>query len=92
MEGYLISDVLQAALTTAFLVTAPMLFTGMAVGVVISILQAATQINEVTLVFIPKMFFVGLVIWMTGGWMYEQLLILVALISQTIDQISQGGI
>ena len=47
-------DIARAALVTALLVAAPPLLTGLLVGLVISILQAATQVQEQTLTFIPK--------------------------------------
>ncbi|MBI4292276.1 MAG: flagellar biosynthesis protein FliQ [Betaproteobacteria bacterium] len=59
----------QQALEVALLISAPMLLTALVVGLVVSVLQAATQINEMTLSFIPKLvaMFVALVI--TGPWM-----------------------
>jgi flagellar biosynthetic protein FliQ len=59
----------QQALEVALLISAPMLVTALVVGLVVSVLQAATQINEMTLSFIPKLvaMFVALVI--TGPWM-----------------------
>ncbi|MFO0748842.1 MAG: flagellar biosynthetic protein FliQ [Myxococcota bacterium] len=68
-----IGDLLTQTITTIFMMAAPVLFAGLAVGFLISIFQAATQINEVTLVFIPKMFVTGLVLWLAGSWMFEQL-------------------
>jgi len=47
-------DMGRAAIVTTLLVAGPVLLTGLAVGLVISILQAATQIQEQTLTFIPK--------------------------------------
>lgn len=68
-----IGDLLTQTITTIFMMAAPVLFAGLVVGFLISIFQAATQINEVTLVFIPKMFVTGLVLWLAGGWIFEQL-------------------
>jgi flagellar biosynthesis protein FliQ len=48
------SDLLRQALTLALIVSAPMLLIGLATGVIISILQAVTQIQEQTLSFVPK--------------------------------------
>jgi len=47
-------DIGRSGVVTAVLVAAPLLFTGLAVGVLISIIQAATQIQEQTLIFVPK--------------------------------------
>jgi flagellar biosynthesis protein FliQ len=62
----------EAIKTTIFL-AGPMLFAAMAIGIVISILQAITQINEATLTFIPKMVAVVLVLVIMAPWMMEVL-------------------
>jgi flagellar biosynthetic protein FliQ len=62
----------EAIKTTIFL-AGPMLFAAMAIGIVISILQAITQINEATLTFIPKMIAVVLVLVVMAPWMMEVL-------------------
>jgi flagellar biosynthetic protein FliQ len=47
-------DVVRSALFLALLISAPMLLIGMAVGIIISLFQAVTQIQEQTLTFVPK--------------------------------------
>lgn len=59
----------QRALELAILVSAPLLLTGLAVGVLISLFQAATQINEMTLTFVPKLLAIAAVLLLTGQWM-----------------------
>ena len=86
-----IGDLLQETLTLIFMMSAPVLFTGLAVGFLISIFQAATQINEVTLVFIPKMFVIGLVLWLTGDWLFEQLVMFYGEIGHALAQTAAGG-
>lgn len=54
MDVDLVVDMAQDALFTLLLTAAPMLLVGMAVGLVISIVQAATQVNEMTMTFVPK--------------------------------------
>ena len=49
----------------------PILLISMAVGVLISILQAATQINEQTLTFVPKLVLIGVILLLTGASMLE---------------------
>ncbi len=58
----------QAMLVTAQL-SGPILLTGLAIGLVVSVIQAATSIQEMTLTFIPKMIGVGLAIAIAGRWM-----------------------
>jgi len=52
---------------------APMLLSALAVGLLISIVQAATQINEMTLTFIPKLLTLVAVFHIAGHWMLTQL-------------------
>lgn len=59
----------QRGLELAILVSAPMLLTSLAVGVLISLFQAATQINEMTLTFVPKLLAVAAVLLLAGSWM-----------------------
>ncbi len=59
------------ALKTAIFLAAPMLLAGLIVGLLVSMFQAATQINEMTLVFIPKMLAVGLALLIFFPWMLQ---------------------
>jgi len=61
----------RQALELTLLVSAPMLLTALAVGLLISIFQAATQINEATLSFIPKLVALFVVIVIAGPWMLQ---------------------
>jgi flagellar biosynthesis protein FliQ len=54
MSGPEVLDVARDAITTLLLVAAPLMLVGLIVGVAISLLQALTQIQETTLVFVPK--------------------------------------
>ncbi len=49
-----VASIAQEAIITAFLVGAPILAVSLVIGLTISILQAVTQVNEVTLTFVPK--------------------------------------
>lgn len=59
----------QQALYVTVLLSAPLLLTALIVGLVISVLQAATQINEMTLSFLPKLLAMFLVLVAAGPWM-----------------------
>jgi len=63
----------QNAITTIVYLAGPVLLAAMAVGIVISILQAITQINEQTLTFIPKMVAVILTLVVMAPWMLRVL-------------------
>ncbi|MBF1800806.1 flagellar biosynthesis protein FliQ [Alloalcanivorax profundimaris] len=58
----------QAMMTTLYL-GAPLLITALAIGLLVSLFQAATQINEMTLSFIPKILGVFAVVVITGPWL-----------------------
>jgi len=64
MTGPEVMDVARDAIVTLILVTAPLMLIGLIVGVAVSLLQALTQIQEATLVFVPKILaiFVALLI------------------------------
>lgn len=63
----------QQGLYMLLLVSAPLLITVLVVGLVISILQAATQINEATLSFVPKVVAAVAVLAIAGPWMLTML-------------------
>jgi len=88
MEPSQIASLMENAILTVFFMAAPMLLVGLAVGVFVSIFQAVTQINEVTLVFIPKMLGVGLVAWLAGPWIFGRLELYVLEVFTTLSSIS----
>lgn len=59
----------QEALFTALMLAAPALGTALVVGLSVSIFQAATQIQDMTLTFVPKIVVVGLVVLALSSWM-----------------------
>lgn len=61
----------QLGLWTAMSCAGPLLLTALAVGTLVSIVQAVTQIQEVTLVFVPKMLAVFGMLAAAGGWMLK---------------------
>ena len=90
MDPVDVGNLLQHALKATFFMAAPMLGIGLLIGLIVSVVQAATQINEVTLVFIPKMLGVGITMWLLGPWMYEQVFILVQEVAAQISVVSGG--
>ncbi len=61
----------QDALKTMAILSAPLLLSTLVIGLVISIFQALTQINENTLTFVPKMIVIALVLVLAGPWMMD---------------------
>ena len=78
----------RKAVETVLLTSAPMLIAAMVVGLVISIFQAATQINEQTMTFIPKIVAVFLSLLIFGPWIIE---LLVTFTTGIISQIATVG-
>ncbi|WP_423229748.1 flagellar biosynthesis protein FliQ [Thermithiobacillus plumbiphilus] len=64
----------QQALQLTLLISAPLLLTALAAGLLVSLFQAATQINEMTLSFIPKVVAMAFVLLLTGPWMLRLLM------------------
>lgn len=73
MTPELAIDVCRRAIQTILMAAAPMLLIGMAIGLMVSIFQAATQINEQTLTFVPKIVAVFLTLLFTGPWLIKLL-------------------
>jgi flagellar biosynthetic protein FliQ len=69
MNSQAVLTLAQQALWITALVAAPLLLTALAVGLLVSIFQAATQINEATLSFIPKLLAMFAVLVVCGPWM-----------------------
>jgi len=74
MSPELVINLVQNALYVLILVCAPVLLVSLAVGLFVSILQAATQINEMTLTFIPKLLALFLTLVLAGPWMLNTLI------------------
>ena len=71
MQETIIVDMITSALWTASQISAPILLTAVAVGIIMGLLQSVTQIQEQTLAFVPKFAAVGLAIALAGSWMLE---------------------
>ena len=80
-----IMEIGQHALYVAMLVAAPLLLTALAVGLLVGVIQAATQINEMTLSFIPKLIAMALVALIAGPW---SLRLLVQYTTQLIESLT----
>ena len=69
-----VMTIAQQAMELTLMVSAPLLHTALIIGLVVSIFQAATQINEMTLSFIPKLIGMFAVLILSGPWMIGLLL------------------
>ena len=64
-------NIVQDAIIIILIMVAPILASGLAVGLIVSILQATTQIQEPTLAFVPKIIAVLLAVMIFGGWVFS---------------------
>lgn len=80
----------QDALKTLAMVAAPMLLSTLVIGLIISIFQALTQINENTLTFVPKMVVIGIVIIIAGPWMLDTMSTYTITLFENISTVVRG--
>jgi len=73
MDTALVLDIALRGLTTAAQLAAPLLVTALVVGLAVSILQSITQIQEMTIAFVPKLVAVALALVVAGQWMISEL-------------------
>jgi flagellar biosynthetic protein FliQ len=71
MTEELIMKLSRDTLQTTALLSAPILGAALVTGLIVSVIQAITQINESTLTFIPKLIVIGVVILLAGPWMLD---------------------
>lgn len=86
MSEKVLLDLMQHTLWLMLLLGAPVLVVSLVVGVLISILQAVTQIQESTLTFVPKILASMVVIILTGPWMLQMM---VDYTQQTLNSLIQ---
>jgi flagellar biosynthetic protein FliQ len=81
---------IQAMLLTAKL-TAPFLAVSLAIGFAISLFQSVTQVQEVTLTFVPKLAGMGLVLLVGGHWMLSELISYTTQLFDSIPRLLQSA-
>jgi flagellar biosynthetic protein FliQ len=74
MNEEMIIDLFSESIKVILVLSAPMLLSGLLIGLVIAIFQATTQIQESTLAFVPKIIVVFVVMLITGSWMIRSLI------------------
>ena len=74
MNSTAVIAMVREALELTLLISAPLLLTALVTGLVVSVFQAATQINEMTLSFIPKLIGVFVAIVISGPWILQLLI------------------
>ena len=76
-EAYVLT-LAQNAITMMVVLAGPALIISLIIGSLISLVQAATQINEVTMTFVPKIIGIGLILVFLGSWILQQMLVFTA--------------
>lgn len=84
MTPEMVTTIGQQALWVTMLISAPLLLSALAVGLLIGMFQAATQINEMTLSFIPKLLILVAALVVAGPWMLS---VIVNYTRQLMEQI-----
>ena len=84
-------NVAMQAMQLAFKISMPLLLVGLAIGLVISVFQAVTQIQEQTLTFIPKIVGMGLVLVVAGPWMLNEVITYTQQLYGSIPELIDGG-
>ncbi|MBI5471713.1 MAG: flagellar biosynthesis protein FliQ [Ignavibacteriae bacterium] len=87
MNTDFVVNLFREAFYTAMLVSAPVLLVSLLVGLVISVLQAATSIQEFTLSFVPKLLAIAVVLVLTMPWMIDTIVAFTTNLFQQIPSI-----
>lgn len=88
MTGAQVLDIAREGVWTLIILSAPMMFVGLAVGVVIALFQALTQIQEMTLVFVPKILAIFATLILTLPFMGQTM---AKYMNSVVDLIINGG-
>ena len=87
MTPEVVMDIGRQAIEMTLILSGPLLLSALVVGLIISIFQAATQINEQTLSFIPKLLATFLVLILAGPWMLQMMVDYIRRLFESIPQI-----
>ena len=82
-----VMTIAQRALEMTVLLAAPLLLVALSIGLLVGIFQAATQINEMTLSFIPKLIGMAAALVIAGPWMLKQLVSYTRLLIESIPSL-----
>jgi flagellar biosynthetic protein FliQ len=84
-------DIGMEALVVGAKLCAPLLITALVVGFAISLLQSITQVQEMTISFVPKLLAVGIVLLVCGHWMISELIAFTHTLFDRIPSLLSGG-
>ncbi|MDP2882742.1 MAG: flagellar biosynthesis protein FliQ [Azonexus sp.] len=87
MTPGVVMEIGRQAIEVTLIIAAPMLLSALFVGLIVSIFQAATQLNEATLQFVPKLVVMFLVLILVGPWMLEYMMDYIQRLFESIPQL-----
>ena len=87
MTPELVMDIGRQAVEMTLMLSGPLLLAALVIGLIVSIFQAATQINEQTLSFIPKLVGIFLTLHLAGPWMLQMMVDYIRRLFESIPQI-----
>lgn len=91
MTAEMVMSIAYRAMMLVLMIASPLLLVALAVGLLVSLFQAATQINEMTLSFIPKILAVFIALIIGGAWMLGTLVDFTRELFQNIPAMIMGG-
>ena len=91
MSPEAVLDIGTQGLIVAAKLAAPILITALVVGFAISLLQSITQVQEVTLSFVPKIVAVGIALLIAGNWMISEMIAFTNDMFERIPMLLSGG-
>ncbi|WP_193598144.1 flagellar biosynthesis protein FliQ [Microbacterium sp. YJN-G] len=91
MSPEAVLDIGTQGLIIAAKLAAPLLVTALVVGFAISLLQSITQVQEVTLSFVPKIVAVGIALLIAGNWMISEIVQFTEMMFDRIPMLLSGG-
>ena len=89
MTDAVVLHLAQQTFVIAATLSGPILLTALVIGVSISLLQALTQVQEMTLTFVPKILAVGIVMLLTGSWILHSLVDFTRRLFENLAQYAQ---
>jgi flagellar biosynthetic protein FliQ len=88
MTEYTVLEIAKNALLVGVKVSMPLLLVSLVIGTLVGILMAATQVQEFTLTFVPKLLGLGLVVLVAGPWMLRTMVLFTRMIFQSIPDLA----
>lgn len=87
MTPGMVMEIGRQAIEVTLVLAAPMLLSALVVGLIVSIFQAATQLNEATLQFVPKLVVMFIVLILVGPWMLQYMVDYIQRLFESIPQL-----